>query len=111
MKYAFGLIGIVFLVCLLTAGSAWAEDQSKKSSPARSQNQQSDSGVLSIDEKKNTSQRPFKTNNHADSDGASSLAEASLEDDSNAASDKAPGIYYQYDKLGRIVRIERIPSP
>lgn len=108
MKYALGLIGIVFLVCLLTAGSTSAQDQSKKT-PASKQKQQIDSRVS--DEEKNTSQQSLKGNDRADSGVASNLADSILEDYSDAASDKAPGIYYQYDKLGRIVSIERIPSP
>jgi ribosomal 30S subunit maturation factor RimM len=109
MKYAFGLIGIIFLVCLLIAGSTWAQDQLKKTIPASNQKQQIDSRVS--DEEKNASQLSLKGNDRADSEVASNLADASLEDDSDAASDKTPGIYYQYDKLGRIVRIERISSP
>jgi hypothetical protein len=43
-------------------------------------------------------------------DGVYDCIEYKLGRDPNAADSKGPGIYYQYDKLGRTIKIERIPS-
>jgi hypothetical protein len=49
-------------------------------------------------------------NGDADNDGISNWIEYTLGTDPTAANNKGPGIYYQYDELGRILKIERIPS-
>ncbi|MCP4745296.1 MAG: hypothetical protein GY874_04015, partial [Desulfobacteraceae bacterium] len=49
-------------------------------------------------------------NEDKDSDGISNWIEYKLGTDPTAANDKAIGIFYEYDKLGRIKKIERTPS-
>lgn len=49
-------------------------------------------------------------NGDADSDGISNWVEYKLGTNPLADNDAGPGIYYKYDKLGRVKKIERIPS-
>jgi hypothetical protein len=49
-------------------------------------------------------------NGDADNDGISNWIEYKLGTDPTAANDKGPGLHYKYDKLGRVEKIERIPS-
>ncbi len=48
-------------------------------------------------------------NDDNDGDGISNWIEYKLGTDPTAVNAKGPGIYYQYDQLGRIKKIERIP--
>lgn len=49
-------------------------------------------------------------NSDSNGDGVYDCVEYRLGRDPNATDSKGPGIYYQYDKLGRTRKIERIPS-
>ena len=49
-------------------------------------------------------------NDDFDSDGISNWIEYRLGTDPAVANAKGPGIYYQYDQLGRMRKIERIPG-
>jgi hypothetical protein len=49
-------------------------------------------------------------NGDADGDGISNWIEYKLGTNPLQAYGKGPGIYYEYDKLGRIKKIERLPS-
>jgi hypothetical protein len=45
-----------------------------------------------------------------DGDGISNWIEYCLKTDPSVIDPNGPGLHYQYDKLGRIIRIDRIPS-
>jgi hypothetical protein len=49
-------------------------------------------------------------NSDSNGDGVHDCIEYKLGRDPNATDSKGPGIYYEYDSIGRMIKIERIPS-
>lgn len=49
-------------------------------------------------------------NDDTDNDGISNWVEYKLGTNPNVANEKGPGLHYEYDELGRIKKIQRIPS-
>ena len=49
-------------------------------------------------------------NGHADDDGISNWIEYKLGTDPTVTNEKRPGLHYEYDALGRVLKIHRIPK-